>query len=284
MVDLPATPSRGAGSLASGRGGFQGQVVRRRGVLSTGGGFATRQLQTDRDEMIFSAQRPIVLNGIGDLATRSDFADRALSLMLPPLGDDQRRQEREFWAAFEARRPAILGALLGAAAAGLRHLPEIIIERPPRMADFAVWAEACAAGFGWGAGEFLTDYAENRREVVAGAAEASPLVPVIEELLGRGGYDLAGFDGTAEELLGKLRGLCSETQQRAKWFPANASQMGTRLRRDAPLLKSRSIDVLHYREGRQKTRKIVIRCASQAVFEALRSRTMGRGGEPSPPE
>jgi hypothetical protein len=55
--------------------------------------------------------------------------------------------------------------------------------------------------------------------------------------------------------------------------------MGARLRRDTPLLKSRSIDVLHYREGRQKTRKIVIRCVSEAVFEALRTRLRGARSE-----
>lgn len=32
--------------------------------------------------MIFAAQRPIILNGIGDLATRPDLADRALALEL----------------------------------------------------------------------------------------------------------------------------------------------------------------------------------------------------------
>jgi hypothetical protein len=250
--------------------------------LSTGGGFATRQLHSDHDEMIFAAQRPIVLNGIGDLAARPDLADRALSLMLPPLAEERRRPEREFWAAFEAKRPAILGALLDAVAAGLRRLPEIKIDKPPRMADFAEWVEACSSGFGWEPGDFLAAYAENQRDVVAGAADASLLVPVIEGLLGRGGYELAGFDGTAEQLLGKLRELCSEAQQRQKWFPANASQLGARLRRDTPLLESRSILVAHYREGRQKTRKIVIRCASQVVFDALRARTMGRGGEPLP--
>ena len=142
--------------------------------LSTGGGFATRQLHSDHDEMIFAAQRPIVLNGIGDLAARPDLADRALALTLPALREESRRPEREFWAAFEAKRPAILGALLDAVVAGLRRLPEIQIDKPPRMADFAEWAEACSAGFGWEPGEFLAAYAENMREVVAGAADASP--------------------------------------------------------------------------------------------------------------
>jgi Phytanoyl-CoA dioxygenase (PhyH) len=105
------------------------------GAGDTIGGFATRQLHSDRDETIFAAQRPIVLNGIGDLAARPDLADRALSVILPPIPDDRRREEREFWAVFETARPKILGALLDAVAAGLWHLPNIRLDRRPRMAD-----------------------------------------------------------------------------------------------------------------------------------------------------
>lgn len=41
--------------------------------LSTGGGFSTRQLYTDNEEAIFDAQRPVIMTGIEELATRSDL-------------------------------------------------------------------------------------------------------------------------------------------------------------------------------------------------------------------
>ena len=47
-------------------------------VLATGGGFAVRQLYTNREEEIFQAQRPIILNGISQVATRGDLLDRAI--------------------------------------------------------------------------------------------------------------------------------------------------------------------------------------------------------------
>jgi putative DNA primase/helicase len=245
--------------------------------LSTGGGFATRQLHSDRDEMLFTAQRPIILNGIGDLATRPDLADRALSITLPPLGDDKRREERKFWAAFERARPGILGALLDAVAAGLRHLPDTVLVRPPRMADFATWAEACGPGFGWAPGEFLRDYEDNRTDAIAAAAEASPLLPAIEAVLGRGGLMADGFDGTAAELLAKLHDVCSPVEQKARWFPATASQVGSALRRVAPLLRSRSIIFEPYKDrDKKRTRRIVLRCASEAVFDELHLRLMGQ--------
>jgi len=38
--------------------------------IATGGGFATRKLYSDDEEKLFDAQRPVVLNGIPELATR----------------------------------------------------------------------------------------------------------------------------------------------------------------------------------------------------------------------
>src|SRR5262249_30177683 len=47
--------------------------------LATGSGFATRELYTDADEAIFAARRPVVLNGIEEVATRGDLLDRAIT-------------------------------------------------------------------------------------------------------------------------------------------------------------------------------------------------------------
>jgi hypothetical protein len=51
--------------------------------LASGGSFATRRLYTNHDEMLFQASRPIVLNGIEDVITRPDLADRAIFVTLP---------------------------------------------------------------------------------------------------------------------------------------------------------------------------------------------------------
>ena len=77
--------------------------------LSTGGGFRTRALYTNDEEALFDAQRPLILNGIPDIATRSDLVDRALLSELKPISDDERRDEEEFWAAFDEAHPRILG-------------------------------------------------------------------------------------------------------------------------------------------------------------------------------
>jgi hypothetical protein len=112
-------------------------------ALASGGGFAVRQLYTDQDEVLFDAARPVILNGIEDVVTRPDLADRSIFLTLPVVADRRRQSERELWRQFELARPRILGALFDLVAHGLRTLPHVGLDRLPRMADFALWAAAC---------------------------------------------------------------------------------------------------------------------------------------------
>jgi hypothetical protein len=53
--------------------------------ISTGGGFSTRALYENDEEMLFDSIRPIFLNGIEDFATRPDPLDRALLLICGEL-------------------------------------------------------------------------------------------------------------------------------------------------------------------------------------------------------
>ena len=149
--------------------------------LATGGGFAVRQLYSDQDEVLFDAQRPVILNGIEDFVARPDLSDRAVMLTLEAIPDEARRPERELWAAFEAARPRILGALLDAVAHGLRRLPETRLDRLPRMADFALWATACEGAI-WPAGTFMAAYDGNRTEAVAALIEADPVAMGVRTL------------------------------------------------------------------------------------------------------
>src|SRR5438128_12478312 len=90
--------------------------------LASGGGFAVRRLYTDDEEVLFRAARPILLNGIEEVISRSDLGDRAIFLSLAPIGEAQRRPESELWREFEIVRPRIMRALLDAAVHGLHAL------------------------------------------------------------------------------------------------------------------------------------------------------------------
>jgi hypothetical protein len=115
--------------------------------LTSGGAFSTRRLFADQDEILFAAARSVILNGIEEVITRPDLADRAILLMLAPIAERQCRSEHALWREFELARPHILGALLDAAAYRLRMLAQVRLQQLPRMADFALWATASRAHF-----------------------------------------------------------------------------------------------------------------------------------------
>lgn len=90
------------------------------------------------------------------------------------------------------------------------------------------------------------------------------MLPAIEAVLGRAGLPVEGFDGTASELQAKLAEVCSAIEQKARWYPVTASQLGSALRRLAPVLKSRGIEFLPYKAGdKNHSRMIVLRLGSR---------------------
>jgi hypothetical protein len=202
--------------------------------LATGGGFAVRQLYTDQDEVLFDAARPVILNGIEDIVTRPDLADRAMFLTLEPIPEDRRRSEAELWAAFEAERPRILGVLLDVE--GVKRLPEIRLEKLPRMADFALWATACETAL-WPVGTFWSAYSGNRDEAVESVIEADPIASTVRAFMAT----LSEWTGTASDLLGTLTEAAGERIARSKTWPDSPRALSGRLRRAAtPCARSES--------------------------------------------
>ncbi len=223
--------------------------------LSTGGGLATRTLYSDEDETVFQAQRPCMLNGIGDLATRGDLLDRALLLRLPHISDSQRRREDQFWSDFAEKLPQILGALLSAVSSALAGLPKVALSEAPRMIDFATWAVAAEPGLGLRNGAFMAAYRENRDGGHDLVLEASPLVGLLCRLVSPG----ETWEGSATELWQALDALATDSMRSVRGIlPANASALSNRLRRLAPSLRAKGI-VIEFPERQARRRTIVIR-------------------------
>jgi hypothetical protein len=220
--------------------------------LASGGSFATRQLFTDSDEVLFQASRPAILNGIEDIVTRPDLADRAIFLNLPYLQESRRRPERAIWREFDAARPYILGALLDAASHGLRSLPSIQLKRLPRMADFALWATACEKAL-WPSGTFMRAYDENRRTAIEGVIEADPVAAQVREMMAK----WPTWTGSASELQRAGAGFpaAGRVAGNSAW-PKSPRALAGRLRRAQTSLRVLGIEIAFTREGRSGTRII----------------------------
>lgn len=217
--------------------------------LATGESFATRQLFSDDGEKIFNVARPLILNGIEEIATRQDLADRALVLTLPPINEEMRRTEDVFWRDFAAARPRILGALLDGASTALRTMPTIQLARLPRMADFAMWAAAAETGFGWPAGAFMETYDHNRGEAVEAALEADSVANAVRILAETRG----SWTGTATELLATLGAAVSEQMQKGSNWPRSPRALSGRLRRAGTFLRMVGIEVDYRRVNTQRS-------------------------------
>jgi len=187
--------------------------------LATRGGYATRTLYTDVDETIVSAQRPILLNGIEELATRGDLLDRAIVCYLPRI--ENYRPEEELWQRFEEARPAILGGLLDAVVCALQHEHDVRLEHVPRMADFARWVTAAEPELGWQPGSFLASYEGKRSETHELAIEASPIGQAVRDLV----EQQEEFFGLASELLERLNQIAGEERTRRFDWPKNATKL-----------------------------------------------------------
>ena len=207
--------------------------------LATGGGFAARRLYTDDEEHSCSAMRPIIVNGISDVAQRSDLADRSILVTLPTIPPEKRRTERDLWTRFELQRPRLLGAVLDALSAGLRELRHVHLDRLPRMADFAYFGTALERALGWPAGSFAAAYDDSRATASTAALEASPIAPLILRLLD----DVGSWTGIATELLALLGRLSCEEERRSKGWPSNPRAMRSELERAAPNLRAAGIAV-----------------------------------------
>jgi hypothetical protein len=151
----------------------------------------------------------------------------------------------EFWRRFEEVRPLILGALLDVVAAGLARMPDVRLNRMPRMADFAKWITACEPALGWCDGEFMEIYAINRAAMTEMAIESDETIKMIrDEPICHGEHESVG------SLLEKLRVLCSEDRDKRAQLPKSPRALSGLLRRYAPGLRAIGLEVSFGTHGR----------------------------------
>jgi hypothetical protein len=222
--------------------------------LATGGGFATRELYSDGEEALFDAERPVLLNGIEELATRGDLLDRAIVIYLPSIPEAHRRPEAALWRDFEAQHPKILGALLDAVSRALRDRDTVELEGLPRMADFVIWVAAASDKLGMTPDDFLEAYKGNRSDANELALDAALIVSPLRDLLAAKD---GAWEGIATELLHDLDAQAPERTRKAQGSPSNGRSLSNALRRVAPNLRQTGIDVT-FLPGRRRGRLIHI--------------------------
>ena len=213
--------------------------------VSTGGGDATRRLHTTEDEAAWDTKRPIVMNGINQLVTRPDLADRTICMELHQIKSYV--DEATLTAAWEQDYPKILGAMYDLLAGALRDLPTVKLDKLPRMGDFAKLGAAMCKALR-NDQIFVDIFNDNRDRVVARGVESSPVALALVSFI----RSERLFEGTTSELMLNI----SVDAYQPRYFdkqawPKSPRGLGEILRRLAPSLKVYGIDV-QQRAGRSR--------------------------------
>jgi hypothetical protein len=199
--------------------------------LATGGGQSKRQLYTDDTDHLIDVRRPVILNGIEEIATKGDLLRRTLRVALPVIEDPDRLTEDEFWHAFDAAHPRLLGALCDALSCALRRVGQIELDRRPPMADLAQWVTAAEPALGWPDGAFMDAYQGRRNEAYEVAIESELAGPYIRRICEN------GFEGVTNRLLAELdEQVDGNTRRRTEW-PKSPRKLTGIIQRLAPSLR-----------------------------------------------
>ena len=205
-------------------------------ILSTGGGFAKRQLFTDADEHVINVRRPWLVNGISICVTQQDLVDRVISVECPVI--EVRQSSSQQWQAFEAQLPQLLGALYSLAAAALHELPRVHLAKTdrPRLVEYVTLGMAMHQANEEDANEFLAQFKKTRIEAVARTLDASPVACAVTEFLE---CNPQGIDAPVKVILRRLEDF---KPMGADAWPRSPKGLGDALRRAAPALRQLGIE------------------------------------------
>lgn len=235
----------------------------------SGDGFSKRELYTDDDDVIYSFQRIIIVNGINLTIGKPDLLDRSIIIGMEAIGDRERREEEELWAAFTEAKPRILGAVFDILAAALREYPSVKLTARPRMADFARWGCAIARALGLNDSDFLAAYAKN---VARQHEEAIAACPVAQTIVAFSA-DWQEWQGTPSELLGELEAVAQalHISIRAKSWPKSPAWLSKRIRQVQMNLSAQGITAEWgwQREGTDKRRIVAFRKVAENTVDTV---------------
>lgn len=203
--------------------------------ISSGGSFSMRTLFTTMDESYIRINRPLILNGIENLAERPDLLDRSIIIELDVIEEANRKTNEEIWTHFNKIHAEVLGALCNISSEALKEYEYVVMHEKPRMADFAKWVTAAESSLNWEQGSFLRIYNENRKTAIEQGLNQNPLALAIVNMI-------AAEDevvGTFKNIFAKIKEYGDESSYMLNSISLN--KLKGMLKRVSPILREYSI-------------------------------------------
>ena len=225
-------------------------------ILSTGGGYATRQLYTNGEEHVITSKRPVMLNGINAVATAPDLIERVITIELPTIAAGKRQDEQTMEAAWLRDYPAIFTGLLTLFAEALEMLPKVEIPEgmQKRMLDYQRLGEAVCMALGGKAGEFSQRLDSMHGDSLARGLESYGVAVGIQILAAR--PEGREWEGTYLQLLSELNKM--PEIDRSNW-PRSPRHLSGQVKRIAPGLRRAGVRIEAAGRGRTGAKVRIVR-------------------------
>jgi hypothetical protein len=202
-------------------------------TIASGTGFLARKLYTNLGRCALMVKRPIILNGIDNVARRNDFASRTIFIKFAEVEKGQRLSEEYINDIVERDLPKWRAAIYDIITK-VKDIDRSKLGRPDvRLSDFASWAQAVSQVMKWK--ESAYDILEENEEELVSHLRETDLVTV---------YLLSYMEnreiwkGTTKELYEELVAVVPSDVKRSKDWPDTLNGFGMRVNRAKPTLRS----------------------------------------------
>lgn len=237
----------------------------------TGETFSKRELYSDDDDVIFSFQHCIGLNGINNCGQKPDLLERALLFRLEPISKHLRKSEANLWNNFEKDRAKIMGSIFTILSRAIKVRPSIELTELPRMADFTLWGCAITKAIELDQNKFLAAYNSNLNDQNEEAIQENPVALAVLYFMD----NKVEWKDTASELLGELNKIADSEKLNTKdrSWPKSAGALSRKINEVKTNLLQKGI-LIDSDKGAHGKRSLIISnatlsIADTATFEAI---------------
>ncbi len=216
--------------------------------LVTGESDSKRVLYSDDEDLVWSMQRAVLLNGINPPSDRGDVQDRTLPIELDRLDKRKRLPEDDFWMQFSLKHPELLGAIFDALAGALQERHTVELAERPRLADWGLYAAALYKSQGWGVETFVEDWQGVEETQQQGTLDGSIVAQAVILFMkdkDRVELSAAKLHATIEDRVGEDLDLA-----RDKTWPKTGRTLWKKIREVTPLLEVHGIRAYRKNDNR----------------------------------
>lgn len=217
----------------------------------TGGSASFRELFTDMGLINVSYDALVSMNGISDVITRGDLADRTLYFESLIIDEEKRIPDSEFWGEFEKDKPYILGGIFDILSKAIALYPTIQLKKIHRLGDFHKLGCAIAKAISPELEPVFCDLLqENKRKQLENTFDNNTMLKATFDYLDA--YEDNRYEGTVSQLYASVKAFIKDdggNKYSLKMFPVADNSYGRKLKGYTQLCKELGWYINIYKSG-----------------------------------